>query len=97
MNDDDDIQPSEAERQRILLGREQEKSDTQWLMADPRGRRAMARIIGFCDVMGASFHPDNAKIADFREGQRHVGRSLMAQVKDAAPKDFKTMMENFYA
>lgn len=57
----------------------------RWLMADQKGRRFMRRLLEQTGVFRVSFTPD-ARLTDFREGERNVGLRHLALVTEHAPE-----------
>ncbi|WP_118963038.1 Bbp19 family protein [Komagataeibacter saccharivorans] len=60
-----------------------EQLDLQWLGADARGRRVLARIMAMTGLMQASYVPGDALTTAFREGQRNIGIQLHAVLTNA--------------
>lgn len=62
-----------------------EEADFRWLMADPRGRRIVRRMLERTGVFRSSFTGD-ALTTVFAEGGRNEGLGLIAKVQRYAPE-----------
>lgn len=65
--------------------------DVKWLMSSPRGRRLVWWLLAKCGVNRTSFNNSGSVMA-FNEGQRNIGLVLQAEVLDAAPEAYVTML-----
>lgn len=72
------------------IQRLRELDDLAYVMSDPRGRRVLSRVQGFCRVFESLFDA-NALVMAHREGQRNVGLWLTAEMTEAAPAQFLEM------
>jgi hypothetical protein len=90
-----DHQSREAERSRARDADEHQRrielEDLRWLMSDKRGRRFMHRLLEAAGIWRSSFTGDNATF--FREGERNVGLRFLADVNEAAPERYATMLK----
>jgi hypothetical protein len=83
-----DAKEQQAKRQQFEA--EQLAADTQWLMADPRGRRLMRRWLALCHVDHSTFTGNSTGM--FKEGERNVGLQLKGQVTEFAFEDYVVML-----
>lgn len=72
--------------------RTRELDDLRDLLAHPAGRRFVWRLLDHCGVFRSTFTGHGARDA-FNEGARNVGLFLMAEVTDADPNAFTTMLK----
>lgn len=70
--------------------RQIEKSDLMWILADPRGRRFIWRLISRCGVFKSSFTGNSTTF--FNEGTRDVGLWATAEVVEVRPEAYLEMM-----
>lgn len=77
---------TEAHRRRIEL------EDLRWLMSDKRGRRFMHRLLSRAHLYHSSFTGDPHSTA-FKEGERNVGLTFLADVMEACPDRYTTMQQ----
>lgn len=83
---------SQAEKARLERhARQEEREDVKWLMKSRQGRRIVWRLLEKAGVFRSSFTGDNETF--FREGMRNVGLMLVAQVNDACPEQYTTMVQ----
>jgi hypothetical protein len=71
-----------------------QREDLRWVLGDPRGMRALQRLLLACDVMGrpeAGTHDGSRQL-----GRREVGLDLLGWVKDVDPR-YPAAMEAEYA
>jgi hypothetical protein len=68
-----------------------EEADLKWLMADPRGRRIVRRLLERSGVFRTSFTGDALGTA-FREGERNAGLRLFDQIARFSPERLASMM-----
>lgn len=72
-------------------GRERELGDIRWILSSPQGRRFFWRYLGECGVFKTSFTGSSQTF--FNEGQRNVGLMLLADLNEAQPDAYVTMMK----
>lgn len=65
--------------------------DMKWLMGSKRGRRIVWRILERTGIFRSSFTGNSETF--FREGMRNVGLVLMAQINQACPESYTTMVK----
>ncbi len=70
--------------------RENELDDVRHVLSTPNGRRFFWRYLSECGVFKTSF--DGSSRTYFNEGERNVGLKLMADVNDADPEAYVTML-----
>lgn len=70
--------------------REGELNDARAVMATPRGRRMMWRLIGRCQIFQEP-GPASADIHNYKSGMRSIGLFLYTELNEAAPDDFRKM------
>lgn len=63
----------------------------KWLMADARGRHFMRRLLERSGIFRSSFSQD-AGVMSFREGERNVGLSLLAQITEHTPEHLNDVL-----
>lgn len=85
-----DEEQVERAGEREKRGRELELDDVRALMRNRPGRRFMWRVLDACGVFRSSFTGDNATF--FNEGQRNIGLLLMADINEACPELYATML-----
>lgn len=78
---------SKQQRTEHYLARE----DMTWLMGSKRGRRIVWRILERTGIFRSSFTGNSETF--FREGMRNVGLVLMAQINEACPESYTTMVK----
>jgi hypothetical protein len=86
----DEEEQHEAQRQQENA-RKTLVEDIRWLMSRPRGRRIVWWLLGKCGVSRTSFNNSGSVMA-FNEGQRNIGLMLQAEVLDASPEAYMTML-----
>ncbi len=91
LSDADDDAAAEAQRQKADNVRRTFIEDVRWLMSSPRGRRLVWWLLSKCGVNRTSFNNSGSVMA-FNEGQRNIGLLLQAEVIDASPDAFMTML-----
>lgn len=89
--DDDTEAQSEALKQKQENARKTFVEDVKWLMSSPRGRRLVWWLLGKSGVNRTSFNNSGSVMA-FNEGQRNIGLMLQAEVLDASPDAYMTML-----
>lgn len=77
---------AEAHRRRIEL------EDLRWLMSDKRGRRFMHRLLSRAHLYHSSFTGEPHSTA-FKEGERNVGLTFLADVMEACPDRYTAMQQ----
>ena len=83
---------SKEERVRLEKhARQEEREDVKWLMKSRQGRRIAWRLLQLTGVFRSSFTGNNETF--FREGMRNVGLVLMAQINEACPEQYMTMVQ----
>lgn len=84
---------TEAERSdAAVLVAEIERSDTEWLMGDERGRRIARGLLAKAGVWRSSFSSDSLLMA-FREGARSHGLELLARIDRHTPEKYQLMLQ----
>jgi lambda repressor-like predicted transcriptional regulator len=92
----DDQAEEQARKGRLdRLARDQAREDLQWVMADKRGRRFVARLLDKAHVGRSSFVSANAMTVSFLEGERNVGLALQTEVLDVCPTRFLDMTKEY--
>ena len=66
--------------------------DFEWVMSDVRGRRYIWGLLEEAGVYGSSFDGTNEGTI-FAEGQRNMGLRILAQIHEAAPELYATMIK----
>lgn len=72
-------------------GRELELEDMAALLATKGGRRVIWRYLTACGVFRTSF--DGSSRTYFAEGMRNVGLMLLADINEADPQAYVTMLK----
>lgn len=86
------IERDRAEKARLEKhARQEEREDVKWLMKSRQGRRIAWRLLELTGVFRSSFTGNNETF--FREGMRNVGLVLMAQINEACPDQYTTMVQ----
>jgi hypothetical protein len=80
----------EQQAKRQQFEAEQLAADTQWLMADPRGRRLMRRWLTLCHVDHSTFTGNSTGM--FKEGERNIGLQLKGQITEFAFENYVVML-----
>lgn len=70
--------------------RERELNDVRWVLSTPQGRRFYWRYLEDCGVFKSSFVGQFQTF--FLEGQRNVALKLLADLNDADPNAYVTML-----
>lgn len=78
-----------AERQKTA--REGELEDLAAMLANPQGRRVMWRLLEACGIFRSSFSAE-AGLTAFNEGARNIGLMLLADINEACPQMYVTML-----
>lgn len=84
---------TEAEAKAKLRAK-REVDDLKWLMADPRGRRFVARLLDRAGTMRSSFHTSGSVMA-FNEGRRDLGLHLTAEILEHAPAMYARLLNEY--
>ncbi len=71
--------------------REQELNDIRYVLADRRGRRFFWQLLCGCRLFELSY-TGNQNDTFFNEGMRNVGNKLIADLNDAEPEAYFTML-----
>lgn len=87
----DETQVREADG-KVKRGRERELNDICALLSTREGRRFIWRYLGKCGVFTTSFH-NSGSVTAYNEGGRNIGLMLLADVNDASPDAYLTMMK----
>lgn len=87
----DEKQVKEA-GEKVKRGRERELNDLRSILSTVQGRRFVWRFLEVCGINKCSFADDPHKTS-FLEGQRNVGLRLQADIMDAEPNAYVTMMK----
>jgi 3-oxoacyl-[acyl-carrier-protein] synthase III len=84
--------PQEVKKsvERALRGRDLELDDFAWVMSNERGRRFVYRYISECGVFKTSFTGNSTTF--FNEGARNIGLKIMADINEACPEQYQTML-----
>lgn len=90
--DDETEEQGEALRQQAENARKTFVEDVKWLMSSPRGRRLAWWLLSKSGVNRTSFNNSGSVMA-FNEGQRNIGLMLQAEVLDASPDAYMTMLQ----
>lgn len=78
-----------ADRQQIQ--RDKEMNDLRWVLSDPRGRRFIWRLIGWCKVFESIFDPSGSK-AFYNSGRQDIGHRVQLEVCEADQNRYYEMM-----
>lgn len=73
-------------------GRERELGDVAEVLSTVQGRRFMWRYLTVCGIFKTSYSSD-ANNTFYLEGQRNIGLQLIADVNEADPTAYVTMMQ----
>jgi len=81
------------EREQRAIRREKESREVvATLLSTPAGRNWMWQLLEAAHCFELSFSPDSQSVTAFREGERNIGLSLIAQITRTAPESFIQMM-----
>ena len=72
--------------------RDQQLSDVALIMKTRPGRRFMWRYLSKTYLFETSFN-NSGSITAFNEGQRNVGLMMLADINEAAPEEYLTMLK----
>lgn len=78
--------------EKIARGRERELNDLRAVLSTVQGRRFVWRYLEACGISNSSFD-QNPHRTYFLEGQRNIGLKLQADVAEAEPAAYLTMMK----
>jgi len=78
-------------REREALAAQVAEEDVKWLMSSKRGRRIVWQLLDTTGVFRLSY--TGTVETYFREGARNVGLALLAQIHDACPGSYATMVK----
>lgn len=73
------------------FSREQELEDVKFILGSLQGRRFVWRYLEECGVFKTSFTGTSQTF--FLEGERNVGLRLLADINEAQPEAYVTMMK----
>lgn len=85
----DKNQVKEAEG-KVKRTRERELNDVRMVLSTLQGRRFVWRYLSECGVFRTSFTGNSQTF--FNEGERNIGLKILADVNEAAPEAYLTMM-----
>lgn len=88
---DAELAAKEAKAQRRA---QREVEDLKWILADPRGRRFIARLLDRAGVHRSSFNNSGSVMA-FNEGRREMGLFITAEVLEHAPKAYHQLLNEY--
>lgn len=71
--------------------RRQKHDDLTWVLSDRRGRRYYRRLVEHCGVFRSSYTGNSETFRN--EGRREVGLKLWADLSEACPEIWTTMMQ----
>lgn len=80
------------EQARTRSAREQQIEDVKWLLKHGQGRRFIWRLLEKAGIYRSTFTGDAAQAA-FLEGVRSVGLMVIADVLEADPDAYTTMLK----
>jgi len=87
-------EPDEAEQAKTARRVQREIDDLKWVMADPRGRRFVTRILGHAGVWRSTFHTSGS-IMSHSEGKRDVGLWLVGELNEHAFKGYLQLLTEY--
>lgn len=87
----DESQVKGAERTE-KRARDRELNDICSILDLPSGRRYIWKLLSRCGVYESSFDVSGSKMY-FNEGQRNVGLTILADINEANPEVYVTMMK----
>ncbi len=73
---------------------QREAEDIRWLMASPKGRRCVWRLLESCGLFRLSYTGDHDTY--FREGQRNVGLRVLSRLQEYCPAYTAALWEENY-
>lgn len=74
---------------RDRLTQRRDADDFKWLMADPRGRRIVWKLLELTGVYRSSFTGNSETF--FREGERNIGLKLIDKIHTNCPEKYAIM------
>lgn len=83
----------DEDREKRRLDQQQADEDLRGIMVSQSGRRFMWDLLKRCGVFALSFRGDGAEFTAFREGQRNVGLSLLADLTRVCPEHYTQMQD----
>lgn len=83
---------ADLQRRAAKLAIENEDADFVWLMAGPKGRRVVRRLLELTGVFRTSFSANAMQMAQ-QEGRKQAGYWLLDQIQRLCPDDYHTMMQ----
>lgn len=69
-------------------------ADLQWVMADARGRRFVARLLDFAGVNRTVFNTSGS-VMNLNEGRRQVGLFLTDEMLTHCPKSYFQLIHEY--
>lgn len=73
------------------LSRRDELDDIRFILSTKNGRRVLWRLLTHCNVFGSVWHP--SALIHHNSGRQDVGHFIMAEITEASPDAFLTMMK----
>lgn len=74
--------------------RDVEKDDVKMVMSTEYGRRFMHRLLVRAGIYALSYVPEaDSHHTSFREGQRNMGLWALAELEEACPESYFTMLK----
>lgn len=73
------------------LKRERDLNDIRFLISSVQGKRVFWKYLELCGVYKSSFTGSSETF--FLEGQRNIGLKILADIMEADPKAYVSMME----
>jgi hypothetical protein len=86
--DKSQVKQAEYKQKRM---RDIELDDVRHVLSTPNGRRYMWRYLAECGVFQTSF--DGSSRTYFREGERNIGLKILADINEAQPEAYVTMLK----
>ncbi|HEX2919504.1 MAG TPA: hypothetical protein VHN81_13380 [Edaphobacter sp.] len=74
------------------IAKDQEDKDLKWLMASPKGRRIMWRLLEEAGVFRISFSTNAMRMA-FAEGNGNYGNKLLNSIHELCPELYPVMVQ----
>lgn len=87
VTDESQAKPSKT---KAALAAQREADETNFVMADPRGRAWVRRLLASMGVYRTSFNTNALQMA-FNEGSRNQGLQLTAHLEEVCPDHFQSM------
>lgn len=79
---------------KAALRAKREVDDLKWIVASPQGRRFIARLLDRSAIFQSSFHTSGSIMA-FSEGRKDLGRYLLAELLEHAPKQYSQLLNEY--